>query len=203
MTKMDTVPRTEIAKRPVSRPPWMAAVVALLVVVSVALGAMWLAERGSVGDLESEVAAAEAAAEEGDAALATQEARISELESRLAAAEAAVVSHPQQAEVQALYDAFLAAIADPDAETVASFFTDFAANTSAAGVRTRGAEEIGRGYERYGPIDVVNADGLIVNGEITLRAAMRGTAFGVDGLLVTTIVPTDDGLKFSEVTWLG
>jgi len=48
---------------------------------------------------------------------------------------------------------------------------------------------------------VTNTDGLIVNGETILHAAIRGQAFGVDGLLVTTMVPTQDGLKFSEVIW--
>ena len=174
------------------RRPWVAAVIALLAVAAVGFGALWLSERSAVSDLEGDLATAEAAVAEATAAEAA------------AVAELAAFNHPEQEGVQALYEAFLAAVANPDAATIESLLTSNAVNNSAEGITTRGAEAIGAGYEAYGPIVVVDTDGLIINGTgRTLRAAMQGQAFGVDGLLVTTIKDTSDGLKFSEIIWYG
>ncbi|MDJ0663135.1 MAG: hypothetical protein QNJ75_01160 [Acidimicrobiia bacterium] len=180
MQTMEKVQSTETPPRSADRNSWLLVAVALLAIAVVALGSLWLGERSTVSDLESQLEAAETAA-----------------------AEIASTSHPQQAEVRALYDDFIAAIADPDAETVASLFMPAALHVDGVGIETRGAEVIGRAYEGIGPLEAINTDAVIVVGESTLRAAMRGQVEGVDGLLVTSIVPTQDGLKFSKVIWFG
>ncbi len=180
MQTMEKVQSTETPPRSAGRNPWMLVAMALLAIAVVALGSLWVSERSTVSDLESQLEAAETAA-----------------------AEIASTSHPQQAEVRALYDDFIAAIADPNAETIASLFMSTAVNVDASGTEIRGAEAIGTAYQVIGPLEASNTDALIVNGESILRAAMRGQVEGVDGLLVTSIVPSEDGLKFSKVVWFG
>ena len=180
MQTMEKAQSTDTPTRSADRNLWLLVAMALLAIAVVVLGSLWLAERSTVSDLNDQLAAAEVASNE-----------------------AASASHPRQAEVRALYEDFITAIADPDAERIASLLAPGAVNVSAGGVRSIGAEAIGDVYQNYGPLEVVNAGELIVNGQTRYRAAMTGQVDGVDGLLVTKIVPTQDGLKFSEIVWYG
>jgi len=204
---------------PPSNTVWIVAALVALAAVAVVLGALWLVERNDVSGLETDLDTATAAQVASEAQVATLEteittleteaaalnAQVAELEAQVATLDAATtLSDPMQAPTQELYDEFLAAIQDPDAETISAMFAPYATHTSASGVTMRGAEEIGAGWEAYGPLDVTDTDMLFINGaeDGTWVAAMTGTVgLTDDGFLVAKVGPYEGELVFWDMLW--
>ena len=189
-----------------SKTPWMVAAIIVLAVVAAVFAGLWLVER-------NDMSAAEADLETTTEALATSEAEVVALQSEISGLEAEVtaltpettVSHELHAQTRALYEDFTAALEDPQAAEISAMFAPYASHTSAMGLTTFGAEEIGLGWEQYGSLTVDDPGALIVNGDTGyVKAAMTGAVNGVDGLLVARVGPAPgdaNRLVFYDMVW--
>ena len=189
-----------------SKTPWMVAAIIVLAVVAAVFAGLWLVER-------NDMSAAEADLETTTEALATSEAEVVALQSEISGLEAEVtaltpettVSHELHAQTRALYEDFTAALEDPQAAEISAMFAPYASHTSATGVTTLGADEIGLEWEQYGSLTVDDPGALIVNGDTGyVKAAMTGAVGGVDGLLIARVGPAPgdaNRLVFYDMVW--
>lgn len=212
MTTVDRVPAEGARSEGTLHRTWFIAAIILVAAVAVGLGVLWIAEMNTTSDLEGDLSAVQAELATSDAEVATLETSlaassgdVATLEAQIATLEAAAAGamHPMQVEVQQLYDAFLVAIAEPDAETISALFTYGAVHEDAYGRTMVGAAAIGEGYEEFGPLIVTDPGTLLVHGDGPYVAAMTGTVRGNDGLLVTTLSVRNGELLISNMRWIG
>ena len=152
MATADHMTQAGTVRRESSHRTWFVAAIIVLLALAVVFGALWLLERDGVASLEGDLTTAEQTAQglEGDLAttqsdLLAARTDIAALEAEVAALNAATpVLHEHQAEVQALYDDFRAAIQNPDAEEIASIvIPDIGAVTDNIGWLNNGINQAG------------------------------------------------------------
>lgn len=192
---------------------WFVAAIVVLAALVALFATLWLIERNDLTTAEADLETTTEALATSQADVASLEAQVATMEGQAAAIEAeltslaaeSTVTHELHAATRALYEDFVVAIQDPNAEEISAMFSSYAQHTNAYGTTVYGADQIGEGWVENGPVTVTEPGALIVSGGGDFAvAAMTGKLGGISGLLVTRVGPAPgggDGLVFYDMVW--